>query len=366
MRVAVCHPVTPFLKGGAEIQVWQLVAALAEAGHEAEVVSVPFKWYPGAELAHQVAMWRSLDLSESNGVPIDAVIALAFPSYLVRHPRKIVWLIHQYRGTSEFWDHPEYGGLAHDADGPAIRDLLWKADRVALGEAWRLAAISAAVAARLARSCSLKAEVIYHRSPLSDVLLERPSGPLGDYVLCPGRLDPQKRVHLAVEAMRFVKTPVRLVVIGSGPEEQVLATMAAEEGLSGRVRILPSVAQSELGRYYGDSLGVCVAPFEDAYPYVVNEALAAARPVVTTTDSGGPLESVFDGRTGLVTEPEPKAIAEAFDRLFAERNRAAAMGAAGRDFVRTRIPAWPAVVAALLDETDGRDRRSPPDSRSAS
>jgi glycosyltransferase involved in cell wall biosynthesis len=71
--------------------------------------------------------------------------------------------------------------------------------------------------------------------------------------------------------------------------------------------------------------------------------------VVTLTDSGGPLEFVADGETGLVATPEPRAIAEAFDRLHADRRLASRLGAAGNAFVRTEVPLWPDVVARLLD-----------------
>ena len=103
MRIAVVHPQTPFVRGGAETHTETLVQALWAAGHEAEEVTVAGKWYPATELVHQMAVWRSLDLSESNGLPIDMVIALKFPAYLVQHERKVVWLIHQHRSAYELW-----------------------------------------------------------------------------------------------------------------------------------------------------------------------------------------------------------------------------------------------------------------------
>src|SRR5881397_2996844 len=97
MRIAVCHPQVPFSTGGAEAHVRALAEALRQAGHQAEVVTLPYKWYPPEELVHQMAMWRSLDLSEITGQAIDAVVALKFPSYLVPHRRKVVWLMQQYQ-----------------------------------------------------------------------------------------------------------------------------------------------------------------------------------------------------------------------------------------------------------------------------
>ena len=138
MRIAVVHPQTPFVHGGAETHTESLVRALKAAGHEAEEVAVAGKWYPATELLHQMAVWRALDLSESNGLPIDMVIALKFPAYLVPHERKVVWLIHQHRSAYELWDHPEFADLSKQEEGPAVRDMVVQSDRVALGEAKRV------------------------------------------------------------------------------------------------------------------------------------------------------------------------------------------------------------------------------------
>ena len=97
MRIAVCLPQVPFAWGGAEILSERLVDELRARDHQAELVTVPFKWYPGERVLTQAFLWRLLDLEESDGRPIDLVIATKFPSYAVRHPRKVVWLLHQFR-----------------------------------------------------------------------------------------------------------------------------------------------------------------------------------------------------------------------------------------------------------------------------
>src|SRR5438045_7920180 len=97
MRIAVCLPQVPFARGGAEIFAGDLVAELRAREHEAELVTIPFKWYPGERVLTQAFLWRLLDLEESNGRPIDAVIATKFPSSAVQHPRNIVWRLHQFR-----------------------------------------------------------------------------------------------------------------------------------------------------------------------------------------------------------------------------------------------------------------------------
>jgi hypothetical protein len=97
----VCEAQVPFVHGGAELHVRQLVRELCARGYLAELVSVPFRWNPKEEILPHAAAWRLLDLSESNGRPVDLVIASKFPTYFVRHPNKIAWLIHQYRAAYE-------------------------------------------------------------------------------------------------------------------------------------------------------------------------------------------------------------------------------------------------------------------------
>ena len=349
MRIGVLHPQTSFVRGGAEIHTEALVRALKEAGHEAEMITIAGKWYPATELAHQMAVWRSFDVSESNGTKIDAVIALKFPAYLAPHERKIVWLIHQHRSAYELWDHPEFGDLIKQDDGPQVRDLIWQADRVALGEAKRIFTNSKNVKDRLWNSLRIPAEVLYHPSPVTDTLLELQPGGYGDEIFFPSRLELLKRQSLAIDAMQFVRSDVKLVLAGKGPDERALRDRIQRLGLQEKVRIEIFPPDERLFELYLGALGVCYPAYDEDYGYVTLEAFAAERPVVTTADAGGPLEFVTDGETGLVAEPEARSLAEAFDRLYRDRDAAARMGRAGNAMLRDVVPRWPDVVARLLD-----------------
>jgi glycosyltransferase involved in cell wall biosynthesis len=313
------------------------------------MITIAGKWYPATELAHQMAVWRSFDCSESNGTKIDAVIALKFPAYLAPHERKIVWLIHQHRSAYELWDHPEFGDLGKQDDGPQVRELIWQADRVALGEAKRIFTNSKNVKDRLWNSLRIPAEVLYHPSPVTDSLLQLDPGGYGDSIFFPSRLELLKRQSLAVDAMQYVQTDVKLVLAGKGPDERALRDRIQRLGLQEKVRIEIFPPDERLYELYLGALGVCYPPFDEDYGYVTLEAFAAERPVVTTTDAGGPLEFVEDGHTGLVAEPDARSLAEAFDRLFRDRAAAERMGRAGNAMLRDVVPRWPDVVARLLD-----------------
>ena len=79
------------------------------------------------------------------------------------------------------------------------------------------------------------------------------------------------------------------------------------------------------------------------------EAFLARKPVVTTTDAGGPLEFVEDGVTGAVVDPTPEALGAAIARLAPNRTNAQSLGDAG--FERARAITWDGVVDRLM--TDG-------------
>jgi glycosyltransferase involved in cell wall biosynthesis len=349
MRIAVAHPQTAFVRGGAETHTEALVRHLREAGHEAEQVTVAGKWYPATELLHQMAVWRSLDLSESNGLEIDMVIALKFPAYLVKHERKVVWLIHQHRSAYELWDHPEFADLSKQTEGPAVRDMVVQSDRVSLGEAKRIFTNSRNVQDRLWNSIRLSSEVLYHPSPIVEALQQREPKAYGDHIVFPSRLEALKRQPLVVEAMRHVKTPVKLVLVGGGPDEPMLRELIGKHHLHDKVQLAGRLPDEQLYELYLSALGVYYGPYDEDYGYVTIEGFAAHRPVVTTTDAGGPLEFVTDHQTGLVTEPEPEQIAHAFDVLYSNRALAESMGHAGNELIKERVPGWPEVVARLTD-----------------
>ena len=228
MRIAVCAPQVPFVHGGAEIFAEQLVEELRARDHEAELVTVPFKWYPGTKVLSQAFLWRLLDLEESDGRPIDCVVATKFPSYCVRHPNKRVWVLHQFRQAYEL-DRTDLGQFDESPEDRALRRSVQRLDAIALGEARRLFATSRNVAARLERSTGLQAEVMPHPPQELPYRCEE----YGDFVLSVGRLDRAKRNDLLLEAAALDPS-IRVVVTGEGPDRERLERLAHERGLNGR------------------------------------------------------------------------------------------------------------------------------------
>jgi glycosyltransferase involved in cell wall biosynthesis len=340
MRLAVCMPQVPFERGGTEIFADGLVNALREHGHETELVTVPFKWYPGERVLTQAFLWRLLDLEEANGRPIDAVIATKFPSYVIRHPRKVVWLLHQFRQAWDF-DRTEFGQFSESAEDRALRRKVLELDRTTLGEARKIFTTSSIVAARLRESVGLDAEVLAPPPAPLDFHTKASEG----FILSVNRLDRAKRIDLLIEAAAAVPD-ARIVIAGDGPDRERLEQLARDRGVDGRATFAGRVSDAELADLYARCLGVYYAPVNEDYGLVPYEAFLSEKPVVTMTDAGGPLDIVRSGETGLVVEPSTEELAGAIEWLRTHETEAHTLGLAGRDVARAVT--WDACIERLL------------------
>ena len=340
--VVVCEAQVPFVEGGAEKHVRALVEQLRWAGYLVERVALPFKWYPKGEILAHAAAWRLLDLSESNGRPIDLVIGTKFPSYFARHPNKVAWLIHQYRAAYELCG-TEYSDFDHVEGDVGLRATLINLDTRMLGECRRIYTNAGNTAARLRKFNGLEAEPLYHPPHLADQL--KP-GSYGDYVLGVGRLETVKRPDLAIRAMPLVDPPVRLLLVGEGTQRETLEALAGQLDVADRVKFLEAIPDEGLIELYAGALAVVYAPFDEDFGYVTLESFLSRKPVITTTDAGGPLEFVIDDINGAIVSPRPEALADAINRYAANRSRAAAHGDAGH--ARASLVTWDGVIEKLV------------------
>jgi glycosyltransferase involved in cell wall biosynthesis len=341
-RIVVAEAQVPFVQGGAELHVRALVEQLQRRGYQVEKVAVPFRPQPKSELLAQAAAWRLLDLSSSNGQPIDLLIATRFPTYFARHPRKVAWVIHQHRAAYELCG-TAYSDFEDTEADVGLRKRLVDLDTRMLGECRRVFANAENTANRLRRFNGVPAEALYHPPPLADRLH---AGPYADYVLVVGRLERVKRPDLAIRAFAHVPAPLRLIVVGEGSQRAEAERAAAECGAGERVVFAGSPPADELARLYESALAVIYAPFDEDYGYVTLEAFLSSRPVITATDSGGTLEFVRDGANGFVCAPDPAAIGAAVSRLARDRDLARRLGEAGR--TRAQTITWDGVVERLL------------------
>ena len=174
-------------------------------------------------------------------------------------------------------------------------------------------------------------------------------------VVCVSRLVARKGQDVLILGMSRIRRLVpeaTLVIVGGGPYEEALRTLA-NDAPDGSVVFAGQVPEEDLPRYYamGDVFAMpCrsrLAGMEvEGWGNVFIEASACARPIVVG-DSGGARETVIDGETGLlVNGRDVDQVADAVAELLADPERAHRMGAAGRARVE-RAHAWPAIADRL-------------------
>jgi glycosyltransferase involved in cell wall biosynthesis len=323
MRVVIADVQVPFISGGGEALAGGLFHALRRAGHEVELITMPFRFSPDTEVVRSITSWEAEIFDELNGYSPDVVICLRFPTYCLRHHRKVVWLLHQHRAFYDLWED-EAPGNTPERD--SVRQCVIQKDTAHLGAVEHVYTISQNVSKRLRHFNGLPSTPLYHPPPMFGKLY---TAAPETYIFAPSRLESLKRQWLLIEAMQYVRVPIAVLIGGAGGQERQYAKLIDQLRLGGRVRLVGRLSEEDLAAYYACCLGVFFGPSDEDYGYITLEAMLARKPVITCTDSGGPLEFVVNQETGLVVEPNPQAVAAAIESLYGNRKRAAELGAAG-------------------------------------
>ncbi len=346
MKIAIATVQVPFITGGAEIHARLLYDQLIKREFEAEIVSIPFKWYPGETLLNCMVMARMMDLTEVNGEKIDLVIAMKFPAYYVKHPNKVIWLLHQHRQAYDLWD-TEFGDIHTWEDGQFIRKTIVSNDNEFIMEAKRIFTNARNSADRLKKFNNIDAIPLYH-PPMNYEELRCDS--FGNYIFCPSRIDKMKRQRLLVEAARFLKTDTKIYLAGKASESEIgyLNSLISKYRLERKVKLLGFISEQEKIDYYANCLGVYFGAYDEDYGYVTLEAFFSRKPVIIHEDAGGPLEFAEHGRNGYVVKPDPEAIAARIDAWYEDRTLAREMGEKGYETIQSKNIHWDHVIDALL------------------
>ena len=146
--------------------------------------------------------------------------------------------------------------------------------------------------------------------------------------------------------MQHVDRPIRLIVVGEGTQRARTEALAASLGVADRIDFAGSADEQGLIDLYKGALAVIYSPFDEDYGYVTLESFLSHKPMITTTDAGGPLEFVVHETSGFVCEPADEAVAAAINRLAADKGLAARLGDAG--YERARLVTWDGVIEKLV------------------
>jgi glycosyltransferase involved in cell wall biosynthesis len=384
MKIAIIAPSpVPFLIGGAENLWWGLLDALnARPGVEADLLKLTSPERNMGELLSSYRRFSELDLSH-----FDLVISTKYPAWAIRHPNHVVYLQHTLRGLYD--TYPRDMPTRFDPDvlrslgmPPRIVDALLDRDateiefdelldaldaafkRAPASPVWSFPGPVSRAAIRLLDAIAMRPDKIAHYAAISQVVANREgyfparvdvavhhhptnlkglaAGPQ-ETIFSASRLDPAKRIDLIIAAYIQSGLDVPLHIAGSGPDE---ARLKACAGSHPGIRFLGRVPDAVLAQEYARAICIPFVPYDEDYGLITLEAMLAAKPVIASTDSGGPTELLEHGRTGLIVTPDATAIAGAMRQLCDDRAGALEMGLAGQK--RAERLNWDALCDALL------------------
>jgi glycosyltransferase involved in cell wall biosynthesis len=345
MRVLVLNNAFPFVRGGAEELADELVIRLnATRGVEAELLRIPFRPEPADRIIDEILLSQNLRLYN-----VDRVIGLKFPTYLIPHQNKILWLLHQFRQAYDLYELKQ--SHLRDCDsGERIARFVHSADRECFLESKAIYTNSPVTQARLQRYNGFASSVLY--PPLLDEE-KFLGGDYGGYIFAGGRVGPGKRQHLLIEAMQFVRCSVKLIIAGPLDDSgygQRLEKLIAQGSLYERVELRFGFHPREkIAGLVNGALACAYVPIdEDSMGYVTMEAFSASKGVITTDDSGGVLELVRDRETGLVSSADARSLAESLDLLGGHPAMARRVGRTARALLDSRKLSWDHTVTTLL------------------
>lgn len=346
MKIAIATVQIPFVSGGAEFLAQNLKKALIEHGHQAEIVTMPFVDSQLHMVENHIIAARMMDLNNSWGGHIDLCIGLKFPAYYIPHENKVIWALHQHRQAYDLFD-TEYSNIKNDAIGREVRSIVTNADNAYLKEAKRIYTISQNIVNRMQKFNNIASTTLYHPCPDMEKFY---AGEYEDYILMPSRINATKRQKLAIEAMAKTKSDIKLYIVGKADNPVMMDEIRKfikEHHLEKRIVFMDYVEQEKKLELYANAKAVLFIPVDEDYGYITLEGMSASKAVITAKDSGGPLEFVEDGKSGLVVEPTAEEIARAIDEVAMSKTMATEFGKNAKKHIKEMNISWDYVVKEL-------------------
>ena len=187
-------------------------------------------------------------------------------------------------------------------------------------------------------------------------------------VLCFGRLERRKGVHVLVQAAAQLledRSPARVVFVGgdtsTGPNQSSMREhllSLVPDRWRGRITIEPAVPRHAMLDRIRSSTLCCFPAIWDNFPNALLEAMALGKPIVATSGSGI-AEIIQHGRSGLLVQPDDaQALAAGLELALSDKSLREQLG--GEAQKRVRELCHPAQIVSRMEALI---RRSPPSMR---
>ncbi|WP_050032910.1 glycosyltransferase family 4 protein [Halorubrum halophilum] len=339
----------------------KLVEGLRRAGDTVEVVELPWRAYPRGLLDNALPRFR-----DRLRVDVDVMLQdeLAHPSLLLANrdlPYPVVSIVHHLRASEPRRLSPLYRAVERRylaaVDGVVCNSAATRDAVAALGVDPEATVVAPPAGDRFDPAID-DAEIAARAASRGGD--ERDGDERGGdaaplRVAFVGNLAPRKGLDTLVEGMARADARVDLTVVGRPVDEAHVAgvrRLVRERGLGDRVRFAGRLSDDALADALRESHVLAVPSRYEGFGIVYLEGMSFGLPAIASR-AGGASETVTDGETGVLVDPDdPDAVARALDEFAADPDRLAEMSRAARRRYE-RHPSWAestALVRRLLAE----------------
>ena len=345
-RILIVSTKLPFSKGGDSVQVDTLAEELSKS-FEVEKIYIPFSTDPDL-LIQQIEAIRNLKFDYG-----DLAITLRPFSYAIRHHNKIVWFMHHIRYFYDLWD-TNFVPFKNKDKYLKLREKIIQYDNQFLRESKKIFSISNNVKRRLKYYNNIDSEVIY--PPLYNLpKYQEPDLKYQDFFFFPSRLADNKRQHLVIQALKYTKGNFKLIIAGQKEESyfnREILPLINDAHIKDKIEVMDYIDQEKKFELYLNCLAVIFTPYDEDYGYITPESFYFSKCLITTSDSGGPLEFVENQKTGIIIQPDPKLIAQAMDELYFNKEKAISMGKQAKEYLDKLDLSWPNTIKKLTSNNN--------------
>ncbi|WP_144799652.1 glycosyltransferase family 4 protein [Halorubrum depositum] len=343
----------------------KLVEGLRAAGDAVEVVELPWRAYPRGLLDN-----ASPSLRDRLRVDVDVMLQdeLAHPSLVLANrdlPYPVVSVVHHLRASEPRRLSPLYRAVE--------RRYLATVDGVVCNSAATRDAVAALGVDPEATVVAPPAGDRFDPA-IDDDAIEKRAAALGDSNPSPlrvafvGNIEPRKGLDTLVEGMARADAAVELTVVGRTVDEGHVGDvrrLVRERGLGDRVSFAGRLSDAELADVLRESHVLAVPSRYEGFGIVYLEGMSFGLPAIASR-AGGASDTVTDGETGVLVDPDdPAAVARALEGFAGDPDRLAEMGRAARRRYE-RHPSWSEstarvrrLLAEVADAVDGVDATDP-------
>lgn len=342
MKVIVLDSVRPFEYGLAARFAKNLIAALINCGHDAELIKIPFRKDLKERFCEEMIACKLMTLYGA-----ERVIGLRFPSALIPHESKVLW-----------WDHvpsEELFGQSISASDQGVqalhsREMVEEAEREIVKQSRSVFATSEHLASNIANRHKVNCQALL---PPWETSGSQGQGIYEDYLVCPDELVAGGRQTLILEAFRNVDCQMKLVFTGENTSSNYadeIRKSIKEFDLEDRVKISgKELHQSVVHLTLQQALAVISITAEnDPYGFNTTAAFQADKAVITTSDSPTVANRVISGVNGWVCDPTVNDLVIAFERVAKDRTGSEELGHSAGAAWRDIGLRWDSTIERLL------------------